>query len=121
MRHTFIRITTALALTVALAGCALGIRNASVADLKYNPGRYYDKKVSIDGVVTSAWGVPLMPFKFYKVDDGTGEVTVLAQDGRTPTRGAHVRVQGTVSEVATFGGQSIGLHLRQTDLDFRGR
>ena len=92
-----------------------------VADLKYNPGRYYDKTVSIDGVVTSAWGVPLMPFKLYKVDDGTGEVTVVAQDGRTPSRGAHVRVRGKVSEVATFGGQSVGLHLRQTDLDFKGR
>jgi hypothetical protein len=62
-----------------------------------------------------------MPFKLYKVDDGTGEVTVLAQDGRTPTRGARVRVKGRVSEMATFGGQSFGLHLRQTDLDFKRR
>lgn len=121
MRHTCIRITTVVALAFGLAGCALGVRNANVADLKHNPGRYYDKTVSIDGVVTSAWGIPLMPFKLYKVDDGTGEVTVVAQDGRTPTRGARVRVKGKVSEVATFGGQSVGLHLRQTDLDFRGR
>ncbi|HEY0876328.1 MAG TPA: hypothetical protein VGD94_22840 [Vicinamibacterales bacterium] len=121
MRHTFIRITTVLALTAALGGCALGVRNARVADLKYNPGRYYDKTVAIDGTVTSAWGVPLMPFMLYKVDDGTGEVTVLAQDGRPPTRGARVRVKGKVSELATFGGQSIGLHLRQTDVDFRRR
>jgi hypothetical protein len=110
-----------LALAATLSGCALGVRNAQVADLKYNPGRYYDKTVAIDGVVTSSWGVPLMPFKLYKVDDGTGEVTVLAQDGRTPTRGARVRVKGKVSEMATFGGQSFGLHLRQTDLDFKRR
>ena len=111
--------TAALALTVS--GCALATRNTNVAELKYNPGRYHDKTVAIDGVVTSAWGVPLMPFKLYKVDDGTGEVTVLAQDGRTPTKGARVRVKGKVSEFATFGGQSVGLHLRQTDLDFKGR
>jgi hypothetical protein len=111
----------ALALAITSSGCALGVRNAQVADLKYNPGRYYDKTVAIDGVVTSSWGVPLMPFKLYKVDDGTGEVTVLAQDGRTPTRGARVRVKGRVSEMATFGGQSFGLHLRQTDLDFKRR
>lgn len=121
MRKTLLRIATTIALGASLAGCALGVRNARVADIKYNPGRYYDKTVSIDGVVTSAWGVPLMPIKFYKVDDGTGEVTVLAQDGRTPTRGAHVRVKGKVGEVATFGGQSVGLHLRQTDIDFRSR
>jgi hypothetical protein len=121
MRHTAFRITTGLALTAVLGGCALGVRNARVADLQHNPGRYYDKTVAIDGVVTTAWGVPLMPFKVYKVDDGTGEVTVVAQDGRTPSRGARVRVKGKVSELATLGGQSIGLHLRQTDLDFKGR
>ena len=121
MRDTLLRFTIVAALAAGVPGCALGVRNAHVADLKYNPGRYYEKTVSIDGVVTSAWGVPLMPFKLYKVDDGTGEVTVLAQDGRTPTRGSHVRVKGKVGELATFGGQSLGLHIRQTDLDFKGR
>ena len=116
-----IRFIGDFALAVTLSGCALAVRNTQVADLKYNPGRYYDKTVAITGVVTSSWGVPLMPFKLYKVDDGTGEVTVLAQDGRTPTRGARVRVKGKVSELATFGGQSVGLHLRQSDIDFRGR
>jgi hypothetical protein len=122
MRHRpLLRFCIIAVFAAGIAGCALGVRNARVADLKYNPGRYYDKTVAIDGVVTSAWGVPLMPFKLYKVDDGTGEVTVVAQDGRTPTRGAHVRVKGKVSELATFGGQSVGLHLRQTDLDFKRR
>ena len=119
--RSFGTVIGTLTLALTLSGCALAVRNTSVADLKYNPGRYYDKTVAIDGVVTSAWGVPLMPFKLYKVDDGTGEVTVLAQDGRTPTRGAHVRVKGKVGEMATFGGQSFGLHLRQTDLDFKRR
>ena len=121
MRKTLLRFAAVGTLAISLSGCALGVRNARVADLKYNPGRYYDKTVSIDGVVTSAWGIPLMPFKLYKVDDGTGEVTVIAQDGRTPSRGSHVRVKGKVSEVATFGGQSVGLHIRQTDIDFKGR
>jgi hypothetical protein len=112
------RLIAPLALIVMLSGCAL---NHSVADLKYNPGRYQNKTVSIDGVVTSSWGLPLMPFKLYKVDDGTGEITVLAQGGRVPNRGAHVRVKGRVSDVATLGGQSLGLHLEQRDLDFRRR
>ena len=76
--------------------------------------------MTVDGVVTSSWGVPLVPFKLYKVDDGTGEVTVVSQDGRAPTKGARVSVKGRVSEFATFGGQSIGLHLRQENLKFRG-
>jgi hypothetical protein len=115
------RLAVPLALAVVLSGCALATRSPSISELKYNPGRYYDKTVAIDGVVTSSFGVPLVPFKMYKVNDGTGEVTVLAQDGRIPSKGARVRVKGKVGEVATFGGQAVGLHIRQRDLDFKGR
>ena len=101
-----------------LAGCALS-SHPKIADLKYNPGRYRNRSVTVDGVVTSSWGIPLVPFKLYKVDDGTGEVTVISQDGRTPTKGARVSVRGHVNEFATFGGQSVGLHLQQEHLRFR--
>lgn len=117
MRTRLARLIAPLAVAAALSGCAL--RSPSVADLKYNPGRYQNKTVSINGVVTSSWGVPLVPFKLYKVDDGTGEVTVIAQNGRTPTKGAHVKVKGRVSDVATFGGQAVGLHLEQRDISFK--
>ena len=60
-----------------------------------------------------------MPFRLYKVDDGTGEVTVVSQYGRVPTKGARVSVRGRVNEVATFGGQAIGLHLEQEHLHFK--
>ena len=90
-----------------------------MAEVKYNPARYQNKNVSIDGVVTSSWGVPLVPFKLYKVDDGTGEMTVLSQSGRVPAKGARVRVKGRVSDIATFGGQSLGLHMEQSDIDFK--
>ena len=115
------RVAAALALAAMLSGCALATRRPSVAELKYNPGRYQDRTVAIDGVVTSSWGIPLVPFKLYKVDDGTGEVTVVAQNGRTPVKGSRVRVKGRVNDFATFGGQSLGLHIQQTDLDFKRR
>ena len=115
------RIAVTLVVAATVSACALTVRRPSIAELKYNPGRYHDKTVAIDGVVTSSWGVPLVPFKLYKVSDGTGEVTVVAQDGRTPTKGSHVRVKGKVNDFATFGGQSLGLNLRQTVLDFKRR
>jgi len=117
MRKRVACLIAPLAVAAALSGCAL--HSPSVAELKYNPGRYQNRTVSINGVVTSSWGVPLVPFKLYKVDDGTGEVTVIAQDGRTPTKGAHVRVKGRVNDVATFGGQAVGLHLEQRDISFK--
>ena len=119
MSRFLARVTAVAALAALVPGCALTTRHSTVQELKYNPGRYHDHKVAIDGIVTSSWGVPLVPIKFYKIDDGTGELTVVSQGGRLPTRGAHVRVTGRVSEVAAFGGSSVGLHLRETDLDFR--
>lgn len=83
------------------------------------PARYLDKTVSIEGRVTTSWGVPLVPFKFYKVEDGTGEVTVLSRAVRTPARGSHVRVKGRVNEVAVVGGTPLGLHLEERDLHFK--
>jgi hypothetical protein len=118
-RNRLTRLVAPLAVAVMLSGCALATRRPSIAELKYNPGRYQDRTVSVDGVVTSSWNVPLVPFKLYKVNDGTGEVTVVASNGRVPTKGARVRVKGRVNDVATFGGQSIGLHIQQRDLDFR--
>ena len=101
-----------------LAGCALST-HPRIADLKYNPGRYQNHSVTVNGVVTSSWGIPLMPLKLYKVNDGTGEVTVVSQDGRIPAKGSHVSVRGRVNEFATFGGQSVGLHLQQEHISFK--
>jgi hypothetical protein len=112
-------LAVVLAMTISsAAACAL--RTPSIAELKYNPGRYYDKTVTVSGVVTSAWGIPLLPVRGYKIDDGSGEILVLSQGSRgLPTKGARVRVRGKVNELAVFGGQSYGLHIREHDVDFR--
>jgi hypothetical protein len=115
------RFAVLLVFVSLLSGCALATRRASIAELKYNPGRYHDRTVAIDGVVTSAFGGPFIPVQMYKVDDGTGELYVISQHGRVPTKGAHVRVKGRVGDVATLGGRAVGLHLRETDLDFKRR
>ena len=115
MNRTF-SFALPLVLATVLSGCAMSLRNPHIADLRDNPGRYQNHSVSIDGVVTTSWGLPLVPFRLYKVDDGTGEVTVLSQGSRMPTRGARVRVKGKVNEVGVIGGQALGLHLREESL-----
>ena len=107
------------ALAVVSSGCAVSLRNPDIADLQRHPGRYQDRTVSVSGVVTSSWGLPLLPFRFYKVDDGTGEVTVLSESARMPATGEHVRVKGRVQEVAVIGGRPLGLHLREEDIYFK--
>jgi hypothetical protein len=110
------RLVAVVALGFMLSGCALSLRNPDIADLQRHPGRYQDHTVTVDGVVTSSWGLPLVPFRFYKIDDGTGEVTVLSEGSRMPGKGERVRVKGRVEQVAVLGGRALGLHLRERDL-----
>jgi hypothetical protein len=119
MRRQLTTMLAALALVATASACA--VRSPSIADLQYNPGRYYDRTVSVEGVVTSSWGVPLMPYRVYKVGDRTGEITVVSNASRVPPRGARVRVKGRVTEFGSFGGRSVGMHLRESDLRVLGR
>ena len=109
-------IFAAAALAVLCTGCAVSLRNPDIVDLKRHPAKYHDKTVSVSGVVTNSWGLPLVPFRLYKVDDGTGEVTVVSSGARTPITGERVRVKGRVEDVAIFGGRPLGLHIREQDL-----
>lgn len=112
------RVSSAVVLCAALfaGACAVSLRNPDIVELQRHPGRYTDRTVSISGVVTNAWGLPLVPFRLYKVDDGTGEVTVVSEGVRTPAAGEHVRVRGRVEDIAVLGGRPLGLHIREQDL-----
>lgn len=113
------QLLAAVVLTTAVAaGCAA--RSVRIAELKVEPGRYDDRTVSVTGVVTDSYGIPLLPFQVYKIDDGTGDIMVLSRSGRAPAKGARLEVKGKVSEFATFGGRSLGLHIEETDRRFRG-
>jgi hypothetical protein len=82
-----------------------------IVELKNQPDKYEKQTVRVTGVVTHSFGIPLMPFQLYNVDDGTGEITVVSRSGRSPSKGARVQVKGEVNELAVIGGRSIGLHL----------
>ena len=110
------RSRRALAQAQISSACALSLRNPDIAELQRHPSRYNDRTVSVSGVVTSSWGVPLVPFRMYKIDDGTGEVTILSQSSRMPAKGERVRVKGRVEDVAMFGGRALGLHIREEGL-----
>ncbi len=111
-------LAVALLSAFVVTGCAA--RGVRVAELKGEPGRYADKSVSVTGVVTSSWGLPLVPFQLYNVADGSGSITVLAKSDRgVPSKGTRVQVKGKVNEFATFGGRSIGMHLQEEDRKIR--
>jgi hypothetical protein len=114
MTKLFRLFSVALLGAVLATGCAA--RGVRIAELKDQPDRYDDKTISVTGVVTSSWGIPLVPFQLYNVDDGSGEITVISRSGRSsPSRGARVEVKGKINEVGVFGGRSIGLHIQENE------
>ena len=115
--RTASRLTLVLLSAFLITGCAA--RGVKIAQLKDQPTKYDNKNVRVTGVVTSSWGIPLVPFQLYKVDDGTGEITVLSRYGRTPAKGTRVSVKGRINEFAVFGGRSVGLHIQEEDRDYK--
>jgi DNA/RNA endonuclease YhcR with UshA esterase domain len=113
-----IALAAAVLSAVLLGGCAA--RGVQIAQLQNQPDRYDGKTVSVTGTVTSSYGIPLVPFQVYKIDDGTGEITVVSRGARAPSKGSRVQVSGKINELAVFGGQSIGLHIEESNRKIRG-
>jgi hypothetical protein len=115
--RTASRVTSICVLSAVLvAGC--GARGVKVADLRQQPHRYDDRTISLTGVVTGSWGVPVL-LQVYNIDDGTGEISIVSRGGTVPPRGARVQVRGRVAEIAAIGGRSIGLHVQEEQRRFR--
>jgi hypothetical protein len=107
------RFSAAILGVLLITGCAA--RGVHIADLQNRPDKWDNKTVSVNGVVTSSFGIPLVPFQLYKIDDGSGEITVVSRGARAPRKGSRVQVKGRVGEIGNFGGQSVGLHIQERD------
>ncbi len=102
----------------ALTGACASMGSRSISEVQTNPGKFADKTVTVEGVVTTSFGIPFVPFKVYRVSDGSGEMLVISDNNRTPGKNARVRVRGQVEEVALIGGRSFGLHIREKSIKF---
>jgi hypothetical protein len=104
--------------TGVLSGACASMGSRSISEVQTNPGKFTDKTVTVEGVVTTSWGIPMVPFKVYRISDGTAEMLVISDNDRLPGKNARVRVRGEVEEVALIGGRSFGLHIREKSVKF---
>ena len=111
-------VLTLIVAAATLSGACASMGSRSISEVQTNPGKFADKTVTVEGVVTTSWGIPLVPFKVYRVSDGSGEMLVISDNGRVPGKNARVRVRGEVEEFGLIGGRSFGLHLREKSLKF---
>ena len=102
-----LRASLAIMLASGLVGCASTIR---IGDLLAQPGEYDGETVEVEGTVTRSAGV--LGVGGYEVDDGTGQIFVVAQGGGVPAQGARTKVRGTFEPVFNFGGRNIAAILQ---------
>ena len=98
------------------AGCAA--RGVRIAELKDRPDKCERKTVSVEGVVTRSYGAGflgnIVPFQGYTVDDGSGEITVLARSTRTSAHRC-ARQGQREGQRAGRAGRPLDRHLQEDD------
>ena len=93
-----------LVLALALAtGCGR-LFTTPIRDVLDDPAGYEGKNVTVAGVVLDSANLILV--KYYRVEDATGRITVVAR-GAVPPRGAKVRVRGRVHQAFALGDQNL--------------
>ena len=109
MRSFLKPLIFSLLLVCALAPAALA--KTSINKINADPGRYYNKKVTIEGTVTDSYGV--LGQGAYELDDGTGRIWVIAERA-VPARGARVEAKGHVITGFVYRGRNLAAALRET-------
>jgi len=104
----FLGISIAL-LSLALTGCPERIR---IADISNNPGRFYDKEVTVAGRVVRSYGVA--GAGVYEIDDGTGKLWIATEKYGVPSKDTYIGVTGRVVNGVTWGGRNYGNGMRET-------
>lgn len=103
----------ALASLLLLSGCDyLPFGQTPVKEIVAAPAQFEGKEVRIRGKVKDVVKIPLIDLSMYVVDDGSGELTVIAHD-TLPAVNDTVNVRGVVESAAIIGGQSLGLRIKE--------
>lgn len=89
----------------SMIGC--GAHTASIKSLLDDPASHDGKTVRITGEVTENVGA--LGYGAYRVDDGTGTITVLTKMGGAPRKGATVDVKGQFESAFTLGSTSLAV------------
>ena len=96
---------------IACAAAPVALAKTSINKINGDPGRYYNKKVTIEGTVTDSYGV--LGEGAYELDDGTGRIWVVAQRA-VPARGSRVEAKGHIITGFVYRGRNLAAALRES-------
>jgi hypothetical protein len=95
-----LRSLALIALVALFAGCG-GTKTIAIRDMLDDPASYNNKDVRVAGEVTENIG--LLGVGAYRVDDGTGTITVVTKEGGAPRKGAKIGLLGRFRSAFTLG------------------
>ncbi len=110
MKRSRLFLGTSIALlSLVLAGCPERIK---IGDISRDPGRFFDKEVTVGGKVVRSYGA--VGAGVYEIDDGTGTIWVATEKYGVPSKDTYVGVTGKVIPGVTWGGRNYGNGMRET-------
>jgi len=110
MKRSSILLGAAIALlSLGLTGCPDRIR---IGDISRDPGRFYDKEVTVAGRVVRSYGAA--GAGVYEIDDGTGTLWIATEKYGVPTKDTLVGVTGKVVPGVTWSGRNYGNGMHET-------
>ena len=114
MNRGYALLTIAIAATMMLAGCDyLPFGYTPIKDIVAAPANFEGKEVKLKGKVKEITRLPIVELKSYELKDDSGEISVHTR-GNLPAVNDNVALKGTVTSAIIIGGQSLGLHVRET-------
>ena len=98
---------------LGLSGCDyLPFGLTPIKEIVTAPAQFEGKEVRVRGKAKNITKVPLVDLNLYVLDDGSGEITVVAGEN-LPAENETVALKGVVESVAIVGGESIGLRIKE--------
>jgi len=113
LRGNAVRTLFAGALLLAFsAGCKGRDDVTSIKTLLDDPSRFDHQVVRVAGEVGRSLGV--LGYGAYQLNDGTGTISIVSQEGGAPRTGAKVGVEGEFRSAFTLGTESAAVILEHT-------
>jgi hypothetical protein len=104
-----IKLLFVIGATVVLSGCG----STKIGRIMMDPARYTNRSVTVEGRVTQSVGAFIAGV--YQVEDDSGKIYVLSTTRGVPSKGARVKVEGTVTPGLNVMGKNIGTTIRERD------
>ncbi|MFN8012403.1 MAG: hypothetical protein U0P81_13620 [Holophagaceae bacterium] len=107
------RASLLLPVVLLATACGLPLGTRPIAEVRAAAPSLEGKQVRVKGKVETTNQIPFLPSRFYKLNDGTGELWIATMDP-LPAVGDTLVVSGELHNAAVIGGSSLGIQVKES-------